>query len=413
LTFFSLDATVLAQVNVKGARTMGKADLDVTDDFAYLTQFLPQGWQAKAKELGALRRCRKVPDAETLLRVLLIHLGEGCSLRETAVRAREGELIDLSDVAIMDRLKQAGEWFRWMNAEIMNGWVATPPPTVFGAQWNIRLVDGTRVKEPGPTGSSWCIHYAIGLPSLACDELIVSDTHGNGESFRRFSVKAGDLFIGDRVYGVRPGIFHVCEAGGEVLVRFAIDNLPLETPNGRRFNLLKHLRTLTGTKLGDWPVQIRNDEGATLSGRVCAARKSRQAAEKARKHIRRQAQKSGSKPKPETLEAAGYIFVFTTIVRAQLPPRNALEMYRGRWQIELVFKRLKSIIALGHLRKTDPQATRAWIHGKLLVALLIEALIQHGESFFPWGYPLLETPGPQPLLLAGGTAHAPSAANNR
>jgi hypothetical protein len=391
---------------------MGKAALDVTDDFAYLTQFLPQGWQAKAKELGALRRCRKVPDAETLLRVLLIHLAEGCSLRETATRAREGSLIRLSDVAIMDRLKQAGEWFRWMNTEIMNRWVAKPPATVFGSQWNVRLVDGTRVKEPGPTGSSWCIHYAIGLPSLACDELIVSDTHGNGESFRRFSVKAGDLLIGDRVYGVRPGIFHVGEAGGEVVVRFATDNLPLETPQGRRFNLLKHLRTLTGTKRGDWPVQIRSDQGATLPGRACAIRKSRQAAENARKHIRRQAQKSGTRPKPETLEAAGYTFVFTTIVREQLPSRAALEMYRGRWQIELVFKRLKSIVAFGHLRKTDPHAARAWMHGKLLVAFLIEALIQHGETFFPWGYPLLETPGPQPLLVAGRTVHAAPAPKN-
>jgi hypothetical protein len=315
-------------------------------------------------------------------------------LRETAVRAGEGNLIRLSDVAIMDRLRQAGEWFRWMSGEIMNRWVARPPATVFGGQWNVRLVDGTRVKEPGPTGSSWCIHYAIGLPSLACDDLIVSDAHGNGESFRRFSVHAGDLFIGDRAYGVRPGIFHVCEAGREVLVRFAMDNLPLQTPAGRRFNLLKHLRTLTATTLGDWPVSLHSDDAAVLSGRVCAIRKSRQAAEKARKHVRRQAQKNGSKVKPETLEAAAFVFVFTTIARTQLRPTAVLEMYRGRWQIELVFKRLKSIVALGHLRKTDPQGARAWIHGKLLVAFLIEALIQYGETFFPWGYPLLETPGP-------------------
>ena len=79
---------------------MTKAEVDVTSDFDYLTRFLPPGWQAKAKELGALRRCRKVPDAETLLRVLLIHLAEGCSLRETAVRAGEGNLIRLSDVGM-------------------------------------------------------------------------------------------------------------------------------------------------------------------------------------------------------------------------------------------------------------------------------------------------------------------------
>jgi len=54
-----------------------------------------------------------------------------------------------------------------------------------------------------------------------------------------------------------------------------------------------------------------------------------------------------------------------------------------------VFKRLKSLMALGHLRKTDDRSARAWIHGKLFVAFVLEALLRHGESFFPWGYPLL------------------------
>ncbi len=129
---------------------MLESSLDVAKDFEYLTTFLPSGWQAKAKELGALRRCRKVPDAATLLRVLLIHLAEGCSLRETSVRARKGNLIELSDVAIMDRLRLSAEWFRWMNTEIMNNWVVRQSATVYGKNWNVRLVDGTRVKEPGP-----------------------------------------------------------------------------------------------------------------------------------------------------------------------------------------------------------------------------------------------------------------------
>ena len=368
---------------------MLESSLDVAKDFEYLTTFLPSGWQAKAKELSALRRCRKVPDAQTLLRVLLIHLAEGCSLRETSVRARKGNLIELSDVAIMDRLRLSAEWFRWMNTEIMNSWVVRQSATVYGKNWNVRLVDGTRVKEPGPTGSSWVIHYSINLPSLACTELIVNDQHGHGESFTRFKVNPGDLLVGDRAYGVRPGIFHVASGGGEVLTRFAMSNLPLKAADGGQFELLKHLRTLTGTRLGDWLVLIEGKD-QTLQGRVCALKKSRQAAEKARGKVLRQAQKKGSKVRPETLETAEYIFVFTTIGREHLCPTNVLEMYRGRWQIELVFKRLKSILGLGHLRKVDQQSAVAWIQGKLLVAFLIEALIRHAETFFPWGYPLYE-----------------------
>jgi hypothetical protein len=390
---------------------MQESDLEVKEDFAYLTSFLPDQWQAKAKELGALRRCRKIPNAEILLRVLLIHLAEGCSLRETAVRARQGNLVDLSDVAIMDRLRRSGEWFRWMNTEIMKRWVVQQPTTVFGPKWNVCVVDGTHVKEPGPTGSSWRIHYCVGLPSLACRELQVSDQKGDGESLKRFAVEAGDLFIGDRAYGVRPGIFHVTRKGGDVLVRFVINNLPMSTEEGCPFDMLTHLRRLSGTEIGDWPVWLHGKEGA-IEGRVCAIKKSRQAAEKARRQAIRKAQKNGSKIQPETLEAAGYTFVFTTVRREDLSPTNVLEMYRGRWQIELVFKRLKSIVGLGHLRKIDKQSAIAWLQGKLLVAFLIELLLRHAEAFFPWGYPLRQASMSQPLPMAGGTTYAPLAAEN-
>jgi len=168
-----------------------------------------------------------------------------------------------------------------------------------------------------------------------------------------------------------------------------------------RFDLFGHLRELRGTRLGDWDVELRDNKGR-IPGRVCAVRKSRQAAEKARRKASRKAQKNGSKVMPQTLEAAGYVLVFTTIAKPILKPAFVLEMYRGRWQIEIVFKRLKSIMGLGHLRKVDPVAARSWIQGKLLVALLVEALICEGESLFPWGYPLCcEWPLALPLARRG------------
>ena len=378
---------------------MDESAIPVSEDFEYLKQFFPEGWREKAKELNALRRCRKIKNADTLLRVLLIHLSEGCSLRETAVRARAGGIADVSDVAIMDRLRASGEWFRWMNTRLMNRWIARQPSTVFGEKWKVVLVDGTRVKEPGPTGSSWCMHYAIDLPSLACRELSVCDKHGNGESFKRFAVQAGDLFVGDRAYGLRPGIFHVVRGGGDVLVRFGLRKIPLQTPRAGTFDLLKGLRTLKGTRVGQWPVRLEWENESVL-GRVCAIKKSRLAREKARQHLRRQSQKKDFKPRPETIESADYLFVFTTVSPNDLSATNVLEMYRGRWQIELVFKRLKSILGLGHLRKTDPRGAKSWLEGKLFVAFLIESLIRAGEDFFPWGYPVCEASGAEPVALA-------------
>ena len=362
--------------------------LQVADDFEYLLTFLPAGWEAKAKELGALRRCRRISDAKTLLRLLLIHLAEGCSLRETALRAHQGHLADVSDVAIMDRLRLAGDWFCWMCGELMRMWIGRQPSAVFRNRWNVRVVDATRVTEPGPTGSSWCVHYSIDLPALRCRELAVTDYSGSGETFKKYHVEPSDLFVGDRAFGTPPSIWHVFDGGGEVLVRFGWNRLPLWASETERFDLLAHLQSLRGTEVGDWDVIVKY-EGCSRPGRVCALSKSRQAAEKARRDLKQISHKhGGSLTLPETIESAGYIFVFTSVSRNEMTPTAALEMYRGRWQIELVFKRLKSLLGFGHLRKKDPEAARSWLHGKLLVALLIEALIRHGEALFPWGYPI-------------------------
>lgn len=369
------------------------SSLNLDEDFEFLLTFLPAGWHAKAKELGALRRCRKIPDATVLLRLLLIHLAEGCSLRETALRAREGGIIQVSDVAIMDRLRMSGDWLEWINRELLASWVAPVRSPVYDGAWRVRLVDGTQVREPGPTGSLWRIHYAVDLPSLHCTEISITGSvgAGTGESLTRFSVSPGDLLVGDRAYGTANGIDEVAQAGGDVLVRFGWHNLPLwQQDTGERFDLLAHLRGLSGTRQGDWPVEVRA-HGRTHAGRVCALKRSRQAAEAARKRARRRSQMMGSAVSVGTLEAAGYVFVFTTATAAALSTAQALEFYRGRWQVELVFKRLKSLVGISHLHKSDPNTARSWIQGKLLVALLIEALLRHGEGFSPWGYPLCTT----------------------
>ena len=349
--------------------------------------FLPNGWEEKAKELGALLRCRKFVNAESLLRILLIHLADGCSLRETAVRARYGKVASISDVALLKRLKASGEWLRWMAAQTMTNWVEKQPSAVFGSDINIRVIDGTSIQEPGSTGSTWRIHYSICLPSLQCDEVTVTSPKV-GESFKQFRVHPGDLFLGDRGFAYRPGISYVINGGGNVLVRTNLTNLPLSGADGNSFPLLARLRTLTGTRIGDWDVWVPH-ENTLIPGRVCAAKKNKLAADKARRKAFTVNREKGHIVRPETIEAAGYVFVFTTLDR-RFNATTILEMYRGRWQIELAFKRLKSIIGIGHLKKTDLEAAKAWLHGKLLIAFLIEALIAAGERFFPWGYPICQ-----------------------
>jgi hypothetical protein len=105
------------------------------------------------------------------------------------------------------------------------------------------------------------------------------------------------------------------------------------------------------------------------------------------------------------LEFAAYVIVFTTLPEESFAPGEVLEWYRLRWQIELVFKKLKSLMQLGQLPKHDAASARAWLYGKLLVSLLGRELMKLGRDISPWGYRL---PGMwQRQRLAGVPVHRP------
>ena len=75
--------------------------------------------------------------------------------------------------------------------------------------------------------------------------------------------------------------------------------------------------------------------------------------------------------RPGTLEIAKYVIVFTTCSSGSTA--DVLRTYRMRWQIELAFKRLKSLAQLGHVPKHDDHSARAWLYGRLLVTLLAQS----------------------------------------
>ncbi len=359
------------------------------EDWDVLTRFLPDGWEEQARLTGALRRARSIPDADTLLRCMFIHLAQGCSLRETAARATASGLATVSDVALWKRLRGSQEWFRWLSEGLLNRMEPSRRDRDWSGGYRVVLVDASVVCEPGSTGADWRLHYGILLESLQCEHFELTDTSG-GETYRRFTFKPGDLVMGDRGYAQPPGIRHVDRCGAASITRLNAQAVPLRSTTGGTFAHLPKLRKLRVGGVGEWNAALGGGDagGAEIPVRVCAIKKSREATEQARKKIHRLASKKGHKTKPETLEGAAYIVVLTTASPDLLPSVRVLELYRARWQVELAFKRMKSVIGLGHLPKVDPDSARAWLHGKLLVALLTEAIVHESESFSPWGYPL-------------------------
>src|SRR6266567_9060381 len=89
-------------------------DNAVKEDWQVLASLFPDGWDWQARETGAIERKIGIKAPETLLRLLLLHIGRGYSLRETSVRARESGLAKISDVGLLKRLRRSEDWLHWL-----------------------------------------------------------------------------------------------------------------------------------------------------------------------------------------------------------------------------------------------------------------------------------------------------------
>jgi hypothetical protein len=350
------------------------------DDWQVVCQFLPPGWEEAARTHGALRRARSIPNANILLRVLLVHLVDGCSLQETALRAEQAGWCSLSAVAVFKRLRASEQWLQWMAQRL---WRSFPRPAVSNSL-RIRVVDATTVQEYGSTGTDWRVHFAIDLQTLHCDHFELTDVRG-GETYRRIPVRKGDVLLGDRVYGTPPGIASVVGRQGHVIVRVNPNSLPLQDNSGRRIAVRQRLRRLRVGEVGEWFARVEGPD-RTVDGRLVAIKLGRVAARLTRQRQRHKAAKKQRAVSKRARFLAGYVLVWTDLSTDGYSAEQVLELYQLRWQIELTFKRMKSILGLGQLPKTTDGSARAWLQGKLLIALLLDRLFEAADCFSPWGY---------------------------
>jgi hypothetical protein len=156
------------------------------------------------------------------------------------------------------------------------------------------------------------------------------------------------------------------------------------------------LRKLKGKAPSEFAAWVKNTNGDWIGGRLIVLKQSVEATRRAHRRMQRRAQMNRSTITDQARECAGYFMVWTTVEKT-VTSSQILHLYRLRWQIELVFKRMKSILGLGHLPKTDPLSAQAWLQGKIFVGLLLERMLHTAKLISPWGYSL---PAP-PQSLAG------------
>ena len=190
----------------------------ITREWEELKSFLPKGLEEKAWESKAICRTRKVGSAEELLRVELLHFGEGLSLKETSVVAKEGRISDISSVALYHRARKSGEWLRWMCEGLLEklGTQSSKPEWLEG--YRVRAIDGSHISEQGSTGSDWILHYSWEIFGLGSDYFEVMPS-SKGASALHFPVERGDIILADRHYGEAKAFDYIAGTGGDFVMR--------------------------------------------------------------------------------------------------------------------------------------------------------------------------------------------------
>jgi hypothetical protein len=324
---------------------------------------------ASARTHGALIRRRGVKRAADLLKLALLYGPGQLSLRSTASFAAEGDIAQLCDVSLLERLRNAADWL----GHILEALLSRTRGVERGqGRFRLALVDGSTVSVPGSTGSDWRLHARYEPAGGGFTDLRITEAT-TAEALSCVTVCPGDVVVCDRGYARVRNFRHVRAHGGHFITRIGWNCLKLYHPSGQPLELFT-LLPATGADVVEHAVRIGSARTA-IAARLVIAPIPAEALERQHQRIRRKASKRGVKTDPRTLQAAGYLMVVTSLSAEHASATEIVRLYRLRWQIEFAFKRLKSLGGFDELRAGDPRLVRSWLLAHLIATALIESAL--------------------------------------
>jgi hypothetical protein len=360
--------------------------LDSADWAAIVTRLGgEEGLAASARAHGAFARAREVRSASDLLRLALMYGPGGLSLRSLAATAACDGVCQVSDVALLKRLRGAKDWLSALCRDVLaRGAGATSVSSASSASIRpIRVVDSSRLEGPGER--TWRLHMAFDPVAGRVSDACITGLD-QGERLDRLPPQAGAIYLADRGYPQPSGLRRVIEAGADVLVRLTWNSLRLRDEDNRALNwsaLFAAARVEGGV---DMKVAVHKPRGkfAPLPMRMIIMPKPPDAAARARaraSHASRKDQRTNTNPL--TLEAADHLILITSLPADAFAAERLAALYRLRWQIELAFKRMKSLLHIDRLPAKSEALASTWLHAHLLFALLVDAELVESGDFPP------------------------------
>lgn len=337
-------------------------------DFRALVGMLPSGWREGMRERRLItdHPDTVLDDPDQLMHLVLLHIGCDLPLRQTVRWTKQAGGPECSHVTLHRKMKRIGPFLQELVAKM-----ADERLDIRSEQWagyELTALDGSVAVSSGPSGAGGRLHVALRLADLTVVGAQVTTT-GEGETLRRFAWSKDQLVIGDRGYANPVGIAHVVSQEADVLVRVNRGALPLYDENGERIDLLCWVRTLSDRRAQHRTAFVRAGDHDEVQGRLVAMRLPSGKVEAAQRRVRQEVGEDA-----EAIELAAWLIVFTTVPLQRLTDARIIEAYRLRWQVELLFKRWKSLCHLDKLPNYRKDTLVSWLTGKLLLLLCAERL---------------------------------------
>ncbi len=339
-------------------------------EWPYVLTLLPPDLEDSALQSHALVRCRKVPDAAALMRMALAYAVSDLSLKDVAAWANALGVAQITGPGLFYRLREAEAWLAQVLAQTLQSQVNAGS----GCRMRLRVVDATVITGPGATGTEWRAHVLIDPRTGGFRSVELTDATG-GEGYGRHAVEPGEVILGDRAYATARGLWAVQSAQAQVIARMNPHTIRVCDQERRRMTLLDRERTVPKVGGKEFYIHVpipperrsRSHKTWPLS-RATAWVPARALAGRTRH--------------------GEVIWILTTLSSEQASSPQLLQLYRLRWQIELFFKRLKSLLHLDTLPSRQGPTAKSWMLARFLAAALAQKLVQPSGPLSPWGYEL-------------------------
>lgn len=334
---------------------------------------LPKALEEYAWRLGAMKRKGgKIQSASDLLRGILVYAMCVTSFKATGVWGVLSGVADLADTSWRERVRKSGAWLCWVLNELLRPEKQEVSPALKKAGYGaIELVDASHFRCVGKKGKVIRFHCMYALLTQQLHQVVVSTTKV-AESMARFCLQVGTIYVHDSGYGYRVQVSQTAEAGAYTVTAFCPGTFPLEDERGEAIDLITWLKkqraragSIKSLQACFW------EDGKRYAVRVIGLRRMEEQRQRALRKKKAKAKKNQRNLQNETIYLTNWVLILTTLPAKDWSAQEVLSLYRARWQIELLFKRIKQLLDRHILRAETEETAKATV-----TAILVSWVLQ-------------------------------------